>query len=253
MYVFISVSVVCVYVCVRVGRGGGVKGCVGKLSLLYVVRLVTIGQWILAKANNKFGLSVYLIDWWHHLLHAILVHLQRTCDPLRLPQNKRQKVSNLKIGQLECKIHGWHCSEIWPTNTSWTPLQRHLKWLHAFHHHWIHSVLGITHRQQWAEHITSEAVHRKWGDVETITIKLMKCWLERLVHVARMSACRIILFGWLPQPCRPKWRWRNIVKKDLHQTNISMITWYDEEGSGLKYGMKGWQSDQCMTTNKWYV
>jgi len=82
---------------------------------------------------------------------------------------------------------------------------------------------------QWAEHITAEAFHRKWGDVEPIT--LMKCQPEWLGHVARMSDSRI-LSRWLPQPhpsCVPK----EILK-------ISVITWYDEEQCRGK-----WFEERC--------
>ena len=115
----------------------------------------------------------------------------------------------------------------------WTPLRRHLKHLDTFHHRCIRSALGITNRQQWEEHITSETVRRRWGDAETITIKLMKCRLEWLGHVARMYDSRIpriTLFGWLPQPhprCGPKRRWRDVVKKDFQIANNDLGTWYD--------------------------
>ena len=56
----------------------------------------------------------------------------------------------------------------------WTPLQGHMKRLNTFHHQCIHSVLGITNKQQWKEHISSEMIRKRWGDEETMTIKLMK-------------------------------------------------------------------------------
>ena len=40
----------------------------------------------------------------------------------------------------------------------WTLMRRHLKELDSFHHRCICSVLGITNRQQWDEHISSEKV-----------------------------------------------------------------------------------------------
>ena len=62
----------------------------------------------------------------------------------------------------------------------------------------------------------------------------MKRRLQWLGHVARMSDKRIpkmALFGWLPLPrpsYGPKRRWRDVVKRDMQQANISVNTWYDE-------------------------
>ena len=60
-----------------------------------------------------------------------------------------------------------------------------------------------TNRRQWEERISSEKVREQWGDVETITEKLMKRRLEWLGHLAQTPNCRIpkmCLFGWLPLP-----------------------------------------------------
>ena len=62
----------------------------------------------------------------------------------------------------------------------------------------------------------------------------MKRRLHWLSHVAMMSDSRIpkiMLFGWLPKlhpSFELKRQCRDVVKKDLQQANISMITWYDE-------------------------
>ena len=53
-------------------------------------------------------------------------------------------------------------------------MRRHLKKLDYFHHRYIRSVLGITNRQQWEEHISSEKVRERWGDSETIAANLQK-------------------------------------------------------------------------------
>ena len=72
------------------------------------------------------------------------------------------------------------------------------------------------HASEVPIYITSEAIHRRWGDVETVSIKPMKCRLQWLGHVARMFDSRIpkiIQFGWLPQPrpsFGPKRRWRDV-------------------------------------------
>ena len=88
----------------------------------------------------------------------------------------------------------------------WVPLRRHLKRLNSFHHRCIHTILGITNKQQWDQHITSEATRTLWGDTETVTSKVAKRRLEWIGHLARMPDDRIpkqSLFGWLDKP-RPQ-------------------------------------------------
>ena len=53
----------------------------------------------------------------------------------------------------------------------WTPLRRHLNRLEAFHYRCIRTVLGITNRQQWEQHISSAMTRDLWGDPETVTTK----------------------------------------------------------------------------------
>jgi len=115
----------------------------------------------------------------------------------------------------------------------WTPLRRHLRRLESFNHRCIKTMLAITNRQQWQEHITSANIRRQWGDTETIATKLRKHRLEWLGHVARMNdhrLPRVCLFGWLPQvrPFHgPKRRWRDVLKSDLRSLGISDGGWYD--------------------------
>ena len=100
----------------------------------------------------------------------------------------------------------------------WIPLRRHFKLMNTFHHHCIHTMLGITNRQQWEQHISSASTREQWGDVETITVKHMKQRLEWLGYLTRMPSCKIpkmSLFSWLPQthPCGgPRRRWQDLVK-----------------------------------------
>ena len=68
----------------------------------------------------------------------------------------------------------------------WVPLRKHLKKLNTFHHRCLRAVLGISNRQQWEQRISSATVRERWGDVETITTKLMHRRLEWLGHLARM-------------------------------------------------------------------
>ena len=65
----------------------------------------------------------------------------------------------------------------------WVPLRRHLKRLNSFHHRCIRTILGITNKQQWDQHITSEATRTLWGDTETVTYKVAKRRLEWLGHL----------------------------------------------------------------------
>ena len=65
-------------------------------------------------------------------------------------------------------------------------------------------------------------------------MKVMKCHLEWLGHVAKMPENRtpkICLFSWLPQPRPrggPRLRWRDVVWRDLRAMNVSEERWYDE-------------------------
>ena len=69
----------------------------------------------------------------------------------------------------------------------WSPLQRHIRKLNAFHHRCIRAVLGITRRQQWAWHLSSHALRVRWGDPEPVSIIVTKHRLEWLDHTARMQ------------------------------------------------------------------
>ena len=80
----------------------------------------------------------------------------------------------------------------------WTPLKKQLKKLDSFHNRCVRTILGISNKQQWEQRITSMEIRRKWGDLESATIKVKKRRLEWLGHVARMSDHRIpkvCLFG----------------------------------------------------------
>ena len=108
----------------------------------------------------------------------------------------------------------------------WTLLRRDQKKLNSFHHRCIRTILGITNRQQWKQHITSQEVRQRWGDSKTVTDMVALRRLEWLGHLARMNASRTprkCLFGWLPQPRPrggPRKRWRDVVKSDLRERGI---------------------------------
>ena len=115
----------------------------------------------------------------------------------------------------------------------WTLLKRHSRRLDAFHHRCIRSILGITNKEQWTNHITSDQLRQKWGDRETATEKVAKRRLQWLGHLAQMSDSRMpkkILFGWLsqPRPKRgPKKRWRDTIRDDLKTIGIDEKEWYE--------------------------
>ena len=116
----------------------------------------------------------------------------------------------------------------------WVLLNKQEKKLNTFHHRCIRSILGISNRKQWSEHITMVEVRRRWGDEETASEKVKKERLEWLGHLARNSDHRMpksTLFGWLPQPrdrCGPKKRWRDMMRRDIKDIEISEEEWYDE-------------------------
>ena len=64
----------------------------------------------------------------------------------------------------------------------WTSLHRHLKRPNTFHHWCIPTVLGITNRRHWMQHITPETVREKWDDYETVATKITRQRLEWLGH-----------------------------------------------------------------------
>ena len=101
------------------------------------------------------------------------------------------------------------------------------------HHRCIRTMLGITNRQQWEQRLTSVSTREQWGDVVTITVKLMNQLLEWLGYLARMSSCRLLkmsLFSRLPQTCPhggPRRKWQDLMKRDMKAAGISEARWYD--------------------------
>ena len=68
-----------------------------------------------------------------------------------------------------------------------TTLHKQLNMLNAFHHQCIRTVLGITTKQQWEQHIiTSGMTSHLWGDLDTVADKITKRRLEWLGNIARM-------------------------------------------------------------------
>ena len=138
-----------------------------------------------------------------------------------------QVVTKRKVYQacvLSVLLYGSEC---------WTPLKKQLKRLDSFHNRCVRTILGITNKQQWEQHITSSEVRRRWGDTETAAIKVKKRRLEWLGHVARMADHRIpkaCLFGWLPQPRPrggPRLRWRDLIRRDLGEISVREDKWYE--------------------------
>ena len=82
--------------------------------------------------------------------------------------------------------------------------RKHARKLNTFHHWCIRTILGVSNRQQWSEHITTAAVRKHLDDMETANEKFIKRRFEWLGHLAMIPDHRLpktILFGWLFQPC----------------------------------------------------
>ena len=115
----------------------------------------------------------------------------------------------------------------------WIPLKKQLKKLNSFHNRCVRTILGISNKQQWLQHITSTDIRRRWGDPETAATKVTKRRLEWLGHVARMPDHRtpkVSLFSWLPQPRPrggPRRRWRDMIRKDLKEIKVPEDEWYE--------------------------
>ena len=137
-----------------------------------------------------------MLKWTSALLmHPRLSgHYAKQCSRMHTSlSTPRGRCTKLVSCQSWCMVIGGEC---------WTPLRKHLK-MNTLHHRCICTVLGITNRRQWEERISSEKVREQWGDVETITEKLMKRRLEWLGHIAQTPNCQIpkmCLFVWLPLP-----------------------------------------------------
>ena len=107
-----------------------------------------------------------------------------------LSENSKRQV--YKACVLSVLLYGSEC---------WVPLRRHLRKLNTFHYRCVGAVLGISNQRLWEERISLASVRGMWGDVETITTKLMRRQLEWLGHLARMPDYhlpKICLFSWLP-------------------------------------------------------
>ena len=76
-------------------------------------------------------------------------------------------------------------------------------------------------------------VRQQWEDEETATVKIIKCRLEWLGHLACMADHRIpksALFGWLPQVhprCGPRRKWKDVIRRDLKNIEMSESKWYE--------------------------
>jgi len=57
----------------------------------------------------------------------------------------------------------------------WTPYKRHLVCLDRFQNQCVRTILEISRKQQWEQHISSEATRQMWGDPENISDKLIRC------------------------------------------------------------------------------
>ena len=126
----------------------------------------------------------------------------------------------------------------------WTPLRRHIRKLNTFHQRNIRRIMGISNLERWTKRITMAEIRGRWGDREPVSDKVIKRRLQWLGHLARMKNTRLpkkSLFGWLCQPrpqSGPKRRWRDVIRRDLRDINISESEWYDEATSSRA----GWRA-----------
>lgn len=174
----------------------------------------------LASASKAFGALRQAVFKDAHLSVITKRHIYRACV-------------------LSVLLYGSEC---------WIPLRKHLQKLNSFHHRCVRTVLGITNRQQWEQRISSATVRETWGDVETITTKVMRRRLEWLGHLARMPDHRlpkICLFSWLPQtrpPGGPRRRWRDLARIDLKAVGLNDDVWYDA-ALDRKHWREVWSQD----------
>ena len=114
---------------------------------------------------------------------------------------------------------------------TWTVLARHVRRLTVFHHACIRTILGVSHAQQWEEHLSSGTLARRFGMPLEMDTLLRQHRLRWLGHVARMDPSRAskqVLFGELSatRPAHgPKKRWRYVIVGDLRELNLGG-SWY---------------------------
>ena len=113
------------------------------------------------------------------------------------------------------------------------PLKKHLQKLNSCHNICLRSCLGISITTQWENHISNKTIRQRWGDPDTINIKLIRQPMQWLGHLARLPNHRIpkmCFFGCLSEKRPqggPKKCWKDIIRKDLNNLNIPESRWYD--------------------------
>ena len=98
--------------------------------------------------------------------------------------------------------------------------------IELFHNRCLRSCLVISITTQWENHISNETIKQRWGDPDTINIKLIR---QRMQWLAQMPSHRIpkmCFCGWLSQG-GPKKRWKDIIRKKIIDLNIPESCWYD--------------------------
>ena len=152
------------------------------------------------------------------------------CKPVFLDKNLTLHTKRIVYNAcvLSVLLYGSEC---------WTPLRRHTRKLNTFHQQNIRRIMGTSNLEQWTKRITMAEIRRRWGNCEPVSGKVIKRRLQWLGHLARMKNTRLPKkspFGWLCQPCPqsgPKRRWRDVIRRDLRDINISESEWYDEATS----------------------
>lgn len=113
----------------------------------------------------------------------------------------------------------------------WVLLQADIRYLTTFYLRCVRSILGMTRRDTWRQHLSTKDMLRLWGDERPLAVIIRQRRLEWLGHVSRMEDDRMprrLLFGILPitrPPGGPKKRWRDAVTVDLRELDADQ-DWY---------------------------
>jgi hypothetical protein len=112
---------------------------------------------------------------------------------------------------------------------SWTLYRRHSKLLEQFHQRCLRSILGI----KWFHRVSNTEVLSR-SDMPSMETLLIKAQLRWVGHVVRMQDSRLprqLLYSELSNghrsKGRPKLRYKDTLKKSLHNCKIDCIHWED--------------------------
>ncbi len=163
-----------------------------------------------------------------HDIAARVASASRACGSL---QKAIFSNPHLAIHTKRCVFNACVLSLLLYGSECWTPLQSDIRKLTTFHMRCVRSILGVSRLKVWSDRITNAELLAKWGDPESLGMKLQRRRLEWLGHVARMEESRMpkqLLFGTLLQR-RPahgtRKRWKDCAMLDIRSRAID--SWYD--------------------------